>query len=51
MIEVVSGELLGNGVLGAVCLFFMIKEWKLDTRITDTLERISVVLDERLPHK
>lgn len=52
MMEVTILEmLLANGVLGAVCAFFMWKDIRKDTKIVSTLDRVAIILDERLPRK
>lgn len=49
MIEGLADVLLHNGVLGAVCLFFMIKDIRVNNHITQTLDRIAIIIDERIP--
>ena len=52
MIEATILEmLLANGVLGAVCAFFMWKDTKKDTKIVSTLDKLTLIIDERLPRK
>lgn len=49
MENVIADPLLQTGVLGVMLLFFMIKDIKKDAKIVSTLERISLIIDERLP--
>ena len=49
MIESIPGAMTQAGVLGAVCLFFMWKDIKKDAHIVRTLDRIAVIIDERIP--
>ena len=52
MIEATILEmLLANGVLGAVCAFFMLKDYKMNSNIIKTLDKISIILDERIPKR
>lgn len=39
-IELAIKALSGYGALGGVCVYFMIKDWKMTTKINDTLGSI-----------
>ena len=56
MIEIITEPLIQTGVLGVVCAFFMYKDIYKDrhilknlTHITKTLNKLAIVLDERIP--
>lgn len=51
MLENLMEPLIANGILGIVCAFFMLKDIRKDNKIVATLDRISIIIDERLPKK
>jgi len=44
-------SVLQAGVLGAVCVFFMWKDIRKDSKIVASIERIATIIDERIPKR
>ena len=49
MIDLITEQLIQSGVLGCVCLFFMWKDAKKDNKIIESLDKIAIIINERIP--
>ena len=49
MIEMIFENLATQGVLGSMCIFLIWKDIKKDNKIIETLNKMSIIIDERLP--
>lgn len=58
MIETITTELIQFGVLGIMCAYFMVKDFTVNkntvktlVQIGKTLDKVAIVIDERIPKK
>ena len=49
MIEGFIEPMIQTGILGTVCAFFMWKDVRKDNKILSALDKISIIIDERIP--